>query len=125
MVAAIIVARGRVLSTQRGSGEWKDYWEFPGGKVEAGETAEHALQREIHEELDMDISVGRKLTTIDYDYPRFHLTMHCYLCRMLSGQPTLIEHETARWLLPTELNSVGWLPADETILKEIASLLLE
>ena len=116
VVAAIIAKEERVLATQRSSGEWKDYWEFPGGKVEPGETNEEALQREIHEELATEISVGRLLTTIDYDYPSFHLKMHCYLCRILSGYPTLLEHEAACWLLLDELNNVRWLPADELIL---------
>ena len=116
VVAAIIVDGQRVLATQRGRGEWKDYWEFPGGKVEPGETCEQALQREIHEELDTDISVGRRLTTIDYDYPAFHLRMHCFLCRILSGQPTLIEHEDANWLTVAELRCLHWLPADKLIL---------
>ena len=116
VVAAIIAKEGRMLATQRSSGEWKDYWEFPGGKVEPGETNEGALRREIHEELDTDIIVGRQLTTIEYDYPYFHLKMHCYLCRILSGHPTLLEHEAACWLSLDELNNVRWLPADELIL---------
>ena len=119
VVAAIIVAGRRVLATQRGVGEWKDYWEFPGGKIERGETAGQALQREIREELDIDISVGRLLTTIDFDYPNFHLKMHCFLCGILSGHPRLIEHEAARWLSLAELHSVNWLPADELIIDMI------
>ena len=119
VVAAIIVAGRRVLATQRGIGEWKDYWEFPGGKIERGETAGQALQREIREELDIDISIGRLLTTIDFDYPNFHLKMHCFLCGILSGHPRLIEHEAARWLSLAELHSVNWLPADELIIDMI------
>ena len=115
VVAAIIVDSGHVLATER-SGEWEGYWEFPGGKIECGETAEKALKREIHEELATDISIGRLLTTIDYDYPLFHLKMHCYLCSILSGQPTLLEHKAMRWLSLTELHSVRWLPADELII---------
>ena len=116
VVAAIIAKEERVLATQRSSGEWKDYWEFPGGKVEPGETNEAALRREIREELATEISVGRLLTTIDYDYPSFHLEMHCYLCHILSGHPTLLEHEAACWLSLDELNNVRWLPADELVL---------
>lgn len=115
VVAAIIVDSGHVLTTER-SGEWEGFWEFPGGKIECGETAEEALKREIHEELATDISVGRLLTTIDYDYPHFHLKMHCYLCSILSGQPTLLEHKAMRWLSLTELHSVRWLPADELVI---------
>ena len=116
VVAAIIAKEERVLATQRSSGEWKDYWEFPGGKVEPGETNEAALRREIREELATEISVGRLLTTIDYDYPSFHLEMHCYLCHIRSGHPTLLEHEAACWLSLDELNNVRWLPADELVL---------
>ena len=116
VVAAIIAREERVLATQRSSGEWKDYWEFPGGKVEPGETNEAALRREIREELATEISVGRLLTTIDYDYPSFHLKMYCYLCHILSGHPTLLEHEAACWLSLDELNNVRWLPADELVL---------
>ena len=119
VVAALIVEQGRLLATQRGSGEWKDYWEFPGGKVEPGETGEEALRREIREELAMDIHVDRLLTTIDYDYPRFHLKMHCYWCRLHAGQPTLLEHEALRWLSAGDLRSLHWLPADEQLIEGI------
>ena len=112
VVAAIIRdGEGRIFATQRGYGDWKDWWEFPGGKMEAGESREQALQREIREELAAEIEVGELLRTIDYDYPVFHLTMHCFLCRLI-GNVTLLEHEAARWLAPDELNSVSWLPAD-------------
>ena len=117
VVAAIIIDEaGRIFATQRGYGEWKDWWEFPGGKMEAGETPEQALSREIREELDAEIEVGELLRTIDYDYPAFHLTMHCFLCR-LQGRVTLLEHESAKWLAPSELHSVRWLPADEEIIE--------
>ena len=116
VVAAIIVHGGRVLATQRGYGDWKDWWEFPGGKIEPGETAYDALRREIHEELAIDIVVGERIATVEHDYPAFHLTMHCHMCAIHSGQPILIEHEAARWLLPDELHDVRWLPADERIL---------
>lgn len=115
VVAAIIVRDGKVFATQRGYGDWKDYWEFPGGKMEPGETPEAALRREIREELATDISVDRFLCTVDYDYPGFHLTMHNYLCSVVSGHLDLLEHEAARWITPGELDSVGWLPADRLI----------
>ena len=113
VVAAILRDNGRgVLATQRGYGEWKDWWEFPGGKIEAGETPEEALRREIREELAVEIAVESLLTTVEYDYPQFHLTMHCYLCHVESGDLTLLEHEAAKWLRPEALDSVRWLPAD-------------
>ena len=113
VVAAIIRdANGRILCTQRGYGEWKDWWEFPGGKLEAGETPEEALMREIREELSTEIRVDEFLCTVDYDYPTFHLTMHCYLCSLLTGALHLNEHKAARWLEISELGSVKWSPAD-------------
>ena len=120
VVAAVIIdADRRIFATQRGYGEWKDWWEFPGGKIEPDETPEQALRREIREELDADIQVGELLRTIDYDYPKFHLTMHCYRCTLADGHLTLLEHEAAKWLKPTELNSVKWLPADEDLINEL------
>ena len=117
VVAAIITDEaGRVFATQRGYGEWKDWWEFPGGKMEAGETPEQALRREIREELAAEIEVGELLHTIDYDYPVFHLTMHCFMCR-LQGRVTLLEHEAAKWLAPSDLHTVCWLPADKEIIE--------
>ena len=117
VVAAIIHdAEGRIFATQRGYGEWKDYWEFPGGKVEPGETPEEALKREIREELSAEISVDEFLCTVEYDYPSFHLTMHCYLCSLLTEVLHLNEHEAARWLSKDELESVEWLPADWQII---------
>ena len=116
VVAAIIVRDGKVFATQRGYGDWKDYWEFPGGKMEPGETPEEALKREIREELATGISVDRFLCTIDYDYPTFHLTMHNYLCSIVSGHLDLLEHEAAGWVAPQELDTIGWLPADRLIL---------
>jgi 8-oxo-dGTP diphosphatase len=112
VVAAVLVRDGRVFATQRGYGEFKDKWEFPGGKVEAGESREEALRREIREELDAEIAVGKLLCTVEYDYPAFHLTMHCYLCSVVSGTLVLKEHESARWLSADGLESVDWLPAD-------------
>ena len=121
VVAAVIIdERGRIFATQRGYGEWKDWWEFPGGKMEAGETPQQALRREIHEELDAEIEVGELLRTIDYDYPNFHLTMHCFKCRLADNHVSLLEHEAAKWLAPNELQSVRWLPADEDLIEELA-----
>ena len=117
VVAAIIFdEQGRIFATQRGYGEWKDWWEFPGGKIEPGETPQQALKREIHEELDAEIEVGELLRTIDYDYPTFHLTMRCFKCKLSESHVKLLEHEAARWLAPSELHSVRWLPADEQII---------
>ena len=123
-VVAVIIrdSEGRIFATQRGSGEWKDYWEFPGGKMEAGETAEEALRREIWEELETRITVGRLLRTIEWDYPQFHLVMHCFLCGVESGSLTLKEHEAARWLRPDELESVRWLPADIQLLPDLRKI---
>jgi len=120
VVAAVIFdAEGRIFATQRGYGDWKDWWEFPGGKIEAGETPEQALVREIREELDTDIEVGDLLRTIEYDYPSFHLTMHCFRCAVPNGTIVLKEHEAAKWLAPAELTSVRWLPADEDIIGQL------
>ena len=123
VVAAIIRQDGRIFATQRGYGEWKDWWEFPGGKMEAGETPEEALAREIREELATEIRVGQLLTTVEYNYPKFHLTMHCYLCDVVSGELSLLEHEDARWLNTSELDSVKWLPADREVIDPILSML--
>ena len=121
VVAAVIFdTQGRIVATQRGYGEWKDWWEFPGGKIEPGETPQQALKREIREELDADIEVGSLLQTIDYDYPSFHLTMHCFKCRLANGHLTLLEHEAAKWLTPSALHSVRWLPADEEIIQDLS-----
>ncbi len=110
----------QVFATQRGYGEFKDWWEFPGGKIEEGESPEDALKREIREELATEISVGEKIATVEYDYPTFHLTMECFLCQVISGKLTLLEHENAKWLSASELKSVKWLPADIEILDKIA-----
>ena len=115
VVAAIICDGDRIFATQRGYGAWKDYWEFPGGKVEPGETPEEALHREILEELDTAIAVGDKITTIEYDYPEFHLSMECFLATVTAGSLVLKEHEAAKWLKKDELDTVNWLPADNTI----------
>lgn len=120
-VAAAIIhdAQGRIFATQRGYGEWKDFWEFPGGKIEPGEGAEEALQREIWEELETRIVIERLVTTVKYDYPSFHLTMHCFLCHVESGHLELKEHEAAKWLHRNELGSVNWLPADKEIISKL------
>ena len=128
VVAAVIFdEQGRIFATQRGYGDWKDWWEFPGGKIESGELPEEALQREIREELDAEIEVGELLRTIDYDYPDFHLTMHCFKCRLKEQgsknseheRYTLLEHESAKWLAPKDLQSVKWLPADKEFIEEM------
>ena len=123
VVAAIIVKENRIFATQRGYGPWKDWWEFPGGKMEAGESPQEALRREIREELSADIAVGRLLHTVEYDYPEFHLTMHCFLCTLEGEAMHLNEHEAARWLGPADLHSVRWLPADDELLPLIAAAL--
>ncbi|WP_296333996.1 (deoxy)nucleoside triphosphate pyrophosphohydrolase [uncultured Treponema sp.] len=112
-----------VFATQRGYGEWRGFWEFPGGKIESGESPEAALAREIREELATQISVGEKIATIEYDYPTFHLSMQCFSCEMVSGKLELLEHENAVWLTAENLRSVKWLPADELILDKIEILL--
>ena len=120
VVAAIIRDdEGRVFATQRGYGEWQDFWEFPGGKMEPGESPEEALKREIWEELETKIVVEQLVTTVEYDYPRFHLTMHCFWCHVESGSLTLKEHEAARWLNRENLDSVNWLPADKIVIERI------
>ena len=120
VVAAVIFdEQRRIFATQRGYGEWKDWWEFPGGKIEAGETPQEALKREIREELEAEVEVGELMNTIDYDYPKFHLTMHCYKCRLSVTGYRLREHKAAKWLAPKDLQSVKWLPADEDFIKEL------
>ena len=119
VVAAIIRKGDKIFATQRGYGEWQDWWEFPGGKMEVGETPEEALKREIREELSAEISVGELLTTVEYDYPKFHLTMHCFLCTLVGEALHLNEHEAARWLTKEELGSVKWLPADEIVIDKM------
>lgn len=123
VVAAVIMKEGKVFATQRGYGEFKDGWEFPGGKVEAGESPEEALRREIREELEVEVNVGDLIDTIEYDYPAFHLSMKCYACTIAGGSPHLLEHEAARWLSADQLDSVSWLPADITLIPKIAGLL--
>lgn len=119
VVAAIIMKDNKVFATQRGYGELKDGWEFPGGKIEQDETPENAIVREIHEELDTEIRADNYLTTIEYDYPTFHLSMKCYICSVISGSLKLLEHENAKWLSRDELFSVQWLPADVKVVEAL------
>ena len=119
VVAAIIIDHNKIFATQRGYGDFKDGWEFPGGKIEAEETPKQALEREIREELDTEINVGDLFETVEYDYPAFHLTMHCFLCTVKSGNLVLKEHEAARWLAKEDLDSVDWLPADKGLIEKL------
>lgn len=123
VVAAVIIKDDEVFATQRGYGEFKGWWEFPGGKIERGECPQEALIREIREELDAEISVGDLLETVVWDYPNFHLTMHCFVCSLTSESMHLNEHEAAAWLTKETLHSVKWLPADEGILAKIDNIL--
>ena len=123
VVAAVIRRGNEIFATQRGSGEFKDWWEFPGGKMEAGESPEEALKREIREELDATIEVGELIQTVEWDYPSFHLTMHCFWCELACEALHLNEHEAAAWLSADNLGSVKWLPADRDILVEIGKVL--
>ena len=120
VVAAVIRKGDRIFATQRGYGDFKDWWEFPGGKMEEGETPEEALRREIREELDSEILIDKFLNTVEWDYPTFHLTLHCYMCSLLTEAPHLNEHEAAKWLGAEDLDSVCWLPADNDLLPLIA-----
>ncbi len=123
-VAAAVIRDGdRIFATQRGYGKYKDFWEFPGGKIEKNETPEEALMREIREELDTEISVGELADTVEYDYPDFHLCMKCYFAEVVKGSLTLKEHEAARWLGPDELSSVDWLPADLDLIDKLKQTL--
>ncbi len=119
VVAAIIRKDDKIFATQRGYGEWKDWWEFPGGKMEAGEIPEEALRREIWEELETRIVVENLVETVEWDYPQFHLSMHCYLCHVESGHLELKEHEAAKWLNKDELENVNWLPADVKVIEKV------
>lgn len=123
VVAAIIIKDGEVFATQRGYGEFKGWWEFPGGKIESGECPQEALKREIREELDAEIAVGDLLETVEWDYPNFHLTMHCFMCSLTSESMHLNEHEAVAWLTKDTLHTVKWLPADEGILIKIETLI--
>lgn len=123
VAAAVIIKDGKVFATQRGYGEWQGWWEFPGGKIEAGESPEAALVREIREELDAEIEVGGLLETVEWDYPKFHLTMHCFVCSLVSESMHLNEHEAAAWLTRETIHSVKWLPADEGLVGKIGKVI--
>jgi 8-oxo-dGTP diphosphatase len=123
VVAAIIKHEDKIFATQRGYGEFKGFWEFPGGKIEAGESPQQALIREIKEELDVNIEVGELIDTVEYDYPQFHLTMHCFICTILSGDLVLKEHEASKWLTKDILDSVNWLPADKDLIERLKELM--
>lgn len=125
VVAAIIIENGKVFATQRGYGEFKDGWEFPGGKIEPGETPEEAIVREIKEELDTEVEVIELLDTVEYDYPNFHLSMGCFICKIKSGDLVLKEHEAAKWLTKDTVGSLEWLPADMGLVREIEKYLKE
>ena len=125
VVAAIIIENDKVFATQRGYGEFKDGWEFPGGKIEPGEIPEEAIVREIKEELDTEVEVIELLDTVEYDYPNFHLSMGCFICKIKSGDLVLKEHEAAKWLTKDTLGSLEWLPADMGLVREIEKYLKE
>ena len=124
VVAAIILHDNQIFATQRGYGDFKGGWEFPGGKVEQGESPQEALRREIREELAMEIEVGELFETVEYDYPAFHLSMDCFLCKIKSGTPVLLEHAAAQWLSKEELGSVAWLPADMGLIERLRTATL-
>ena len=119
VVAAVIEKDGKYFATQRGYGDFKDGWEFPGGIVEPGELPEEAIIREIKEELESTVSIRKFLCTVEYDYPKFHLIMHCYMCQLEEGNLHLVEHEAARWLSPEQIDCVDWLPADIKVVNEL------
>ncbi len=123
VVAAAIIQEGRLLAAQRGYGRYKDFWEFPGGKVEPGETPQQALQREIQEEMGAAVEVGELVGTAEHTYPEFQVTIHCFLCRVVQGKLKLLEHENARWLFREQLYDVEWLPADIGLLKKLENRL--
>ena len=125
VVAAIIIHNNQIFATQRGYGDFKDGWEFPGGKVEPGETPQQALVREIKEELDTEIEVGDYLMTVEYDYPNFHLSMDCFFCTIKMGDLVLREHEAAKWLTVETLDDVDWLPADKVLIEQIKRYLMK
>ena len=124
VVAAVIFHEGRIFATQRGYGNYRHKWEFPGGKLEIGETGEQAIVREIREELEADINVGELFYTVDHDYPEFHVTMYCYLCTLKSDHLTLVEHEAAKWLGRDDIDSVDWLPSDLEVVDKLKKYVL-
>ena len=122
VVAAVIIEDGKLFTTQRGYGDFKDGWEFPGGKMEVNETPEQALARELREELEIKVEVKDLIKTIEYSYPKFDLTMHCYLTKIVEGTPNLLEHEAAKWVTKDEIDSVDWLPADLEVIEDVKKL---
>lgn len=122
VAAAIIIDDGKIFATQRAHGQFKDGWEFPGGKIERGETPQQAAKREVMEELDTEIEVGELFDTVEYDYPDFHLTMYCFFCTVISGDLVLKEHQAARWLTGETLDSVEWLPADIDLIEKLKKI---
>ena len=125
VVAAIIERDGRIFATQRGYGNYKDWWEFPGGKIDPGETPRQALAREIREELDTEVEVGELLMMVEYDYPEFHLVMDCFMCEVVSGELKLLEHEDARWLGVDDIDTVKWLPSDIEVVERLKERILQ
>lgn len=125
VVAAIIIRNGEIFATRRGYGDFQGWWEFPGGKIEDGESPQEALVREIREELDAEIEVKELLETVEWDYPNFHLTMHCFICTLVSESLHLNEHEAATWLTVDNLRSVKWLPADEILLDRLLECIIQ
>lgn len=123
VTAAIIIQNKSIFATERGYGDFKGYWEFPGGKIEEGETPQEALVREMMEELNVRIKVQELVEIVNYDYPDFHLTMHCFLCKIISGDMILKEHTSARWLTKDHINEVDWLPADKDLIEKLKSRL--
>ena len=123
VVAAIIFDKDKIFATQRGYGEFKDWWEFPGGKIEKNAAKQAALKREIKEELDVDIDIEDFITTVEYDYPNFHLSMKCYICSIVEGELILLEHESAKWLHKDDIDSVDWLPADLSLIAKLKDIL--
>lgn len=119
VVAAIIKQDNKILATRRSYGEFENMWEFPGGKIEPSETREEALTREIQEELEVDINVDEFLTTIEYDYSTFHLTMHCFICNIKSGELHLNAHNAAKWITEDEMNTLNWVPADILVVEKL------
>lgn len=122
VVAAVIFDNGKIFATQRGYGDFKDGWEFPGGKMEVGETREEALERELREELEIKAKVEELIKTVEYSYPKFDLTMHCFKTKIVEGTPKLLEHEAAKWVAKDEIDLVDWLPADLEVIEEVKKL---